>query len=377
MAGIYVHIPVCVRRCLYCSFYTVGARIFDADKFVTALEKEHMLRRAEINPDEVTTLYIGGGTPSLLDNDSFERLASITSYYPAITEFTIEVNPEDVTEKKAAVWKKSGVNRISMGVQSMSDRELCFIGRRHDADTVSRAMSMLKKYFSNISLDIIYGLPLQTPKTLEDSVTKIVEMNPTHVSAYSLSYEERTSLYQLRKEKRLEQASEEEYESMDELVRRLLKEYGYRQYEISNFAKEGYESRHNSAYWSGSPYLGLGPGAHSFDGIRCRKWGRQDYFKYLKLAETDIPTEYLKEIIEIEQLSETEIHEEYLLTRLRTVEGINIDDYIGRFGKKAFDSLLVKASRYLKTGVLLMDDKRLHIPAEHFIISDSIIVDLF
>lgn len=377
MAGIYIHVPVCTKRCLYCSFYTVGARIFDEDRFIEALGREYAVRRSEIDPAEVRTIYIGGGTPSLLSLDGFTRLASIREDFPNIEEFTIEVNPEDVTEEKALTWYESGVNRISMGVQSMDDRELTFIGRRHTAARVTEAMDILKGYFKNISLDLIYGLPLQNLDSLKRSIRRIIDLKPQHVSAYSLSYEERTAIYQLRKDNRLTPASEEEYEAMDKVVREMLAEGGYGQYEISNYAQPGYESKHNSSYWQGMPYLGLGPGTHSYDGMATRKWGITDLREYLKLTEAENVVAAVQDVLEIETLTSDEIHEEYLMTRLRTVAGIDLKDYASRFGHSKVDELLNKSSKFVENGKMIISDNHLRIPPAHFILSDNILVDLF
>ena len=274
---------------------------------------------------------------------------------------------------KAAVWRAAGVNRVSMGVQSLVDSELQTIGRRHTADAAVKAYGMLRKSFRNISLDLIFGLPGQTEDSLLHTVEGFLDMSPEHISAYSLMYEEQTALTRMRDSGAIAETPEVDSVEMFSMVSGMLADAGYEQYEISNYARDGYRSIHNSAYWHGLPYLGLGPGAHSYDGLRTRRANRPD-LKAWQGAESGFP--YTEEI-----LSDDEFREEYIMTRLRTREGISLDDFARSFGASERARLLRQARQFTAPAgsepLLSRTDSSLSLTKSGIMLSDEVISSLF
>ena len=321
------------------------------------------------------TLYIGGGTPSLIPLAEFRRLADgiigMTGGKPS--EFTIEVNPDDVTQEKAEAWRAAGVDRVSMGVQSLIDSELKFIGRRHDAATAIQAYGILRPLFDNISLDLMFGLPGQTMDSLRQTLDGLMQMRPEHVSAYSLMYEERTALTRLRDSGKIQEPDETLSVDMFRAICDTLEQNGYGHYEISNWALPGRESQHNSAYWHGVPYLGLGAGAHSYDGHRLRRSNLPDAGLYVSsLSDNSHSSHYTTEHLDSEAL-----REEMIMTRLRTRRGLDLDEYAERFGQSAHDSLMRRAAPIIARGLLTNNNRHLSLTRDGVMLSDDIITDLF
>lgn len=383
MAGIYIHIPFCIRKCIYCDFYSVGARCADWETYVDALLREASQRLC-INKEEVRTIYIGGGTPSLMPDVQFRKLVSglksiMNSGWDTILEFTIEVNPDDVSDQKAQTWCDCGVNRISMGVQSLNDSELKLIGRRHDAAKAKNAYQILRKYFDNISLDLIFGLPGQSVQSLEATVRGLIELRPEHISAYSLMYEERTALTRMRDAGMLQEADDVDSEKMFQLITSLLKESGYKRYEISNYALPGRESRHNSSYWRGDAYIGLGSGAHSYDGDRIRGANLSDFKSYINFWLHNKDDKNLIMPYEEEELSKDELREEMIMTSLRTSEGLDLEKFAVRFGVERKEELLKSAKKFINSTQpkLVVKDNRLILTEIGVMISDDIISSIF
>ena len=388
-AGIYVHIPYCARRCLYCDFYTEGVIRADWPAYVTALLTE-LRQRLDGQEGDILrdadryTLYIGGGTPSLIPLAEFQRLADgiigMTGGKPS--EFTIEVNPDDVTQEKAEAWRAVGVDRVSMGVQSLIDSELKFIGRRHDAATAIQAYGILRPLFDNISLDLMFGLPGQTMDSLRQTLDGLMQMRPEHISAYSLMYEERTALTRLRDSGKIQEADETLSVDMFRAICDTLQQNGYGHYEISNWALSGRESQHNSAYWQGVPYLGLGAGAHSYDGHRTRRSNLPDAPLYIsslsdlshssQSSHSSHSSHYTTEDLDSEAL-----REEMIMTRLRTRHGLDLAEYAERFGQSALDSLIRRAAPIIARGLLSDDHGHLALTRDGVMLSDDIITDLF
>ncbi|MDE6753047.1 MAG: radical SAM family heme chaperone HemW, partial [Muribaculaceae bacterium] len=357
-SGIYIHIPFCRKKCLYCDFFSAGSVNADWENLIDSLKREFLLRMDELTspPD---TLYIGGGTPSLIPKEYFEQLAEeiMTRYKDSIKEFTIEVNPDDVNEEMCRIWKKCGVTRISMGIQSFDDDELRKIGRRHDSAKAIEAYKILRRYFDNISIDLMFGLPGQTINSWEETIYSALRLKPQHLSAYTLMFEEKTPMTILRNTGRMSFPSDEENEEMWRRLSAILLKEGYIQYEISNYSKPGYESHHNGKYWNQSPYLGIGPSAHSYDGEKTRRSNPAELRKYLSFySDMNGATPFYREEI----LTEEELREEFILTRMRTRFGINFKEYRDRFGEKAL-SVLKQNIRQINRNLIILNEENIRV----------------
>lgn len=369
--GIYIHIPYCRKKCLYCDFFSGGSSIAKWGELSNAL-----LREIESRINELTfipkTLYIGGGTPSIMPTAIFSKLIlGIKKHIPAIEdieEFTIEVNPEDVTEYNLKLWKDTGVNRISMGIQSLDDDILRFLCRNHDSNTAIKAAELLSANFDNVNFDVMFGIPGQTIHSLEDTLSTLFRLNPSHLSAYSLMYEDNTAMTTMLKRGNFREVAEEVSIQMYELISETSESNGLRQYEISNYAVPGKESKHNSAYWDFSPYIGIGPSAHSYDGVSKRRANENNIKRYL--------TSGGKPAYYEETLNEEEKYEEYIMLRLRTREGINLTDMRSKFGEERVEGLKNKALRYAKSGNIKLSPDTLSLTKEGVMRADTVIVSL-
>lgn len=364
---LYIHIPFCRSKCLYCDFYSLPRVHTDWQAYLHALGEEAKRRRDEL-PEAPDTIYTGGGTPSLMPaGTAVELLREMKDIFgeSALRETTIEVNPDDVTEEYAARLIEGGYNRFSMGVQSFSDSCLRLMGRRHDARKALEAARILSTS-GNLSLDLIFGLPGQSMDQWERDVAMALELRPEHISCYSLMLEEGTALTRLVDAGRLRLPEEELSAAMYSHLCGALGAAGYEHYEISNFSLPGKRSAHNSGYWSGAPYLGLGPGAHSYDGKRRRTANPHDAEGYMNCVYTP----------EIETLSDEQLREEHIMLRLRTRGGLDIADYGKRFGATCRTALERAAAPLLKEGCLTMLKGKLSIPESHWLTSDRIIVEL-
>lgn len=326
MSGIYIHIPFCATRCIYCDFYSTTLRGKGAE-YAAALATEMDERRAFLKghkdkdgrwvcDDPLRTIYLGGGTPSQLGDATIrEILQAIEQRFDMrqVTEITMEANPDDIHEGQD--WGK--VNRVSMGVQSMVDSELQMLHRRHNAEQVRKAVETLRNAgINNISLDLMYGLPLQTMESWEYSIDELLKLQPQHISAYCLSVEEGTRLNTMVEKGELTPCDDETCNAMNALLRQKLHDAGFEQYEISNYARPGFYSRHNSSYWVQTPYLGLGPGAHSYDGKNLRCWNLPRVMEYLKGNRQE----------EHETLTDTDLYNERVMLGLRTAKGVTLSD---------------------------------------------------
>lgn len=376
--GLYVHVAYCRSKCIYCDFFSAGDRIADWRKYVDALCSEFRYRIEEL-AWPLRTIYFGGGTPSLLPEREFMRLcAFLKPFMETVEEFTIEVNPDDVSEDMLAVWKRGGVTRLSMGIQSFDDSVLRAIGRRHDGHTAVQAYRMARNVFDNISIDLMFGLPGQTLDMWRNDIHLALELRPEHISAYSLMYEEGTALTLLRDSGRLEEAPEELSEMMFRMLIEELSEAGYDHYEISNFALPGFRSRHNSSYWLQKPYIGLGPSAQSYDGDSVRKGNSADLRGYIRHwtsgnEDDGCSEEYL---METEHLTVGELKEEYVLTRMRMREGIPLRDFFDRFGEEACSTLIKNARSLAENGMVSLSDSNISLTENAILLSDAVILAL-
>ena len=373
--NLYLHIPFCASRCSYCDFYTQTGSKQRTD-FLSALLRELEERREELpRGEEVKHIYFGGGTPSQL---SIAELTTITqrihSLYPIAKggEVTIECNPDDITPSYAEGLALLPFNRVSMGVQSFHPDDLTFLNRRHSVEQVHEAVSSLRSVgITNLSLDLIYGLPRQTLERWEASIESFLALSVPHLSAYHLIYEEGTALTKLLEQGKVQAVSEEESLTFFQLLIDRLKAADYEHYEISNFALPGCHARHNTGYWQGDPYLGFGPSAHSYDGGRRRSFNVPSLTAYIKGMLSG------KRDYSLEILTDEELQHEYIMTRLRTQWGISLEAYQARFGEEARAKLLCLAEPFLSSGTLLRDGDLLRLTPEGIFVSDGIIASLF
>jgi putative oxygen-independent coproporphyrinogen III oxidase len=371
MAGIYVHIPFCKSRCIYCDFYSTTF-YKKQDQYVDALIKELQLRRDYLNNEPIETIYIGGGTPSLLSSSNITKLfrfLPIPFNGNKKGEITFECNPDDVTEELAENLLKVGVNRISMGAQSFSDARLKFLNRRHNSMQVSESVRLLRdKGIKNISIDLIFGFPNETLEEWIADIDKAIDLNVEHISAYSLMFEKGTPLYNMLKSGTIKEIDEDLSREMYYTLIDKLENAGYIHYEISNFARNGYKSVHNTNYWQETPYLGIGAGAHSYNKV-SRQWNIEDIIEYINSIEKGkIPAT-------MESIDKLTRYNDMITTSLRTRKGININscgeyqDYLIKNAKKHIDNaLLVEESGYIrlsKKGLFLSD----------YVMSDLIFID--
>ncbi len=369
MSGIYIHIPFCHSKCAYCDFYSMPARDYFS-AYIDAVIREWSFRKDEV-AEPIKTVYIGGGTPSILPMEELDRLLKEFAD-KSIDEFTIEVNPEDVSEELANYLShNSPVNRVSMGIQSLVDTELSVIGRRHSASKALMAVDTLRVAgIENISCDLIYGLPSQTIETWKYSLNKILTLKLPHLSCYLLSYEEGTRLHAMLTTGKVHEATESEAEAYYSYLCEAAALVGYEHYEISNFALPDKQSKHNSSYWDSTPYIGLGTAAHSFDG-KIRRYNPSNIKKYLDSykSATDSPF-YLTE-----DETESQRFNDYIITSLRTSKGIWVEECAKRFGVERSKKLLNKAMQYVNTEAMTLENDHLRISEGHWLISDRIMIN--
>lgn len=371
MSGVYIHIPFCRSRCIYCGFYsTTHAELRRA--YVDALCREMDLRRNYLQ-DNVRTVYLGGGTPSVLDGEELSRLFHyINKVYDVDpqAEVTIECNPDDVTPDFAALLSRLPVNRVSMGAQTFSDKRLKFLNRRHDAAEVGRAVALLRAAgIGNISLDLMFGFPGETLAEWESDIEKALLLDVEHISAYSLMYEEGTALYRMLEQNRVEEVDEEQSLAMYETLVNHLASAGYEHYEISNFARRGFRSRHNSSYWQRVPYIGLGASAHSFD-LRSRQWNVADVKTYIsEIGKGNVP-------MEREELDKTTMFNDIVTTAMRTCDGIDLDMISSDFGAAFHRQLLDNAQPHITSGLAEVKDGHLRLTRKGIFVSDMVMSDL-
>ncbi|MBO5866065.1 MAG: radical SAM family heme chaperone HemW [Bacteroidaceae bacterium] len=371
MAGIYIHIPFCKQRCLYCAFYSSTLHS-KQQEYCDALCREIIMRRNYII-GIIDTVYFGGGTPSTLTREQLQKiLGTIKENYrlSPSAEITIEANPDDLTPEYLATLRSLSFNRLSMGIQSFDDAQLKAIGRRHTAERARQAVKDARTAgFENISIDLMFALPSSTSAQWQESIKQAIELRPTHISAYNLTYEEETPLYRALQQGKIEAVDEEENLKQFEILIEQLAAAGYRHYEISNFALPGYESRHNSSYWHDIPYLGCGAAAHSYNG-ESRSWNISDIKTYIEGINNGVP------FSEVEQLTTAEQYNDAILTRLRTADGVPSDWMRKKFGDKLTDYMLRNAAPHIAAGRLKEDNGILSLTREGLFISDAIIRDL-
>jgi oxygen-independent coproporphyrinogen III oxidase len=335
MAGIYIHIPFCRKACNYCNFHFSTSTKLQKD-FTDALLKEISLQKNYLF-EHVATVYFGGGTPSILpseDIDSILKKLKDTFQVDVDAEITLEANPDDITATKLAEWKAIGINRLSIGIQSFFEEDLRWMNRAHNAKQAVECIELAQQSgFDNLTIDLIYGTPSLTDEHWKYNVQKAIELNIPHLSCYALTVEPRTALEKMIEQKKIENVNTEKQARHFEMLMQWIQLAGYEHYEISNFAKPGFKSKHNSSYWQGKSYLGLGPSAHSFNGS-SRQWNVANNALYIQsLNKGAVP-------FEIEVLTKEQQLNEYIMTSLRTMEGLSLKKVTDEFGEPATEKLL-------------------------------------
>lgn len=371
MSGIYIHIPFCRSRCIYCGFYSTTLMSL-RQRYVEALCREMDLRCGYVE-GKVETVYLGGGTPSQLDMQS---LSSLFQYIYKVysvdsqAEVTMECNPDDITADFADFLSRMPVNRVSMGAQTFSDSRLRFLNRRHNAADVSRAVALLRRAgIRNISIDLMFGFPEETLDEWRADIEEALRLDVEHISAYSLMYEEGTPLGRMLEQGKVLEVDDELSLAMYDELADTLKRAGYEHYEISNFARPGFRSRHNSSYWRQIPYIGIGAAAHSFDGT-SRQWNVDNVEAYIgSISRGEIPAER-------EQLDRQSMLDDIITTALRTCEGIDLGMIESRFGEKYRRMLTDASRRHIEGGFAEISDNHLRLTQKGIYISDSIMSDL-
>lgn len=369
MATLYFHIPFCKRICSYCDFYKVGA-VELLPRVVEMMHRELDERQDYLHSKSLTSIYFGGGTPSLLNPEDIEELIAHARRLfdcSAVDEITIEANPDDLTDEYVKRLSMTSVNRVSLGVQSFDDRVLCFMNRRHSAEDAERAVERLRGVgIVNLSIDIIFGVAGFGEEHLMESLRRAIALDVGHISAYHLTIEERTRLGLLMRKGEYVPISEERSEEEFLAVHSALVGAGYDHYEVSNFAKRGCRAKHNSAYWSGVEYLGIGAGAHSFSRDN-RTWCVSTAKEYSEGCFH----------FEDEVLSQQDHINEYVMIQLRTSNGVDLEFVAERYGEGEAQRLLRSAKPWLESGAVRQAANRLVIPSDKFLLSDAVIESLF
>ena len=372
--GIYIHIPFCKSRCIYCGFYSTTNKELK-ERYVDALIREIHMRKDDfarlgtsLSPSSTSTVYFGGGTPSSLSVCDIERIVGAleSTFNGTPSEVTLEMNPDDVTKNYIKAVRQMGINRISMGIQTFDDSRLQFIRRRHNASQAEKAvMTIREEGIHNVSIDLMFGFPNQAMDEWVTDIDKAIALHPTHISAYSLMYEEGTPLFRMLQKGEINQIDDETSLAMyTELINRLTAN-GYEHYEISNFAMPGYRSVHNSSYWHDTPYLGFGAAAHSYN-KDTRSWNIPDLKKYIESIESGVlPSE--SEVIDADTH-----YNDLITTALRTREGLNLDDLPQKYREYA----LVNARKSISEHLLEATDSHIRLTREGLFVSDMVMSEL-
>ena len=377
MAGIYIHIPFCKQACHYCNFHFSTSLQFK-DELITALIKEIQISSTKVGDsvekEVCETIYFGGGTPSIVSiTDLTMILEAIATKFEINkdAEITLEANPDDITAEKLQLWKKAGINRLSVGIQSFLDPELIWMNRAHSAADSIRCIDEIKDAgFFDYSIDLIYGSPLLSNQDWASTIDTVIEKNIPHISCYALTVEPKTALDKMIAQNKKEPVDTERQAEQFLLVMNKMEQAGYEHYEISNFSKPGMRSKHNSSYWQGKKYYGFGPAAHSYDG-KIRKWNVANNALYIQsLKKNCIPSEE-------ELLTATQSLNEYIMTSLRTMEGIDLEKMSPLFGINAVNQLLQSSEKYIQSKKLIQINSSLILTKEGKLFADGIAADLF
>jgi oxygen-independent coproporphyrinogen-3 oxidase len=376
MAGIYIHIPFCRQACYYCNFhFSTSKKSLPA--MISAIQREAVIRKEYINHSEIVeTIYFGGGTPSICPSEDINNIIDTLIELHQVNstaEITLEANPDDINPQKLIEWQDAGVNRLSIGIQSFVENDLKWMNRAHTVEQGFQSIQLAQQQgFKNITIDLIYGTPTLTDQQWEQNVQTAIALNIPHLSCYALTVESKTALAKMIDLNKKEKVDTEKQARQFELLMDWLKKAGYEHYEISNFAKPGYRSRHNSSYWQNKQYLGLGPSAHSFNGA-SRQWNISNNALYINSLEEGVVP------FELENLTPTQQVNEYIMTSLRTLEGISIAEIFKRVGPEKTDNMINTAKRWILTGHIEKSnsEKFIQLTSKGKLFADRIASDLF
>ncbi|WP_343696479.1 radical SAM family heme chaperone HemW [Flavobacterium sp.] len=378
MSGIYIHIPFCKQACHYCDFH-FSTSMKKKDEMVLALAKEIGMRKNELldsarsDNEIVETIYFGGGTPSVLTNDEINFLISevYKNYIVAENpEITLEANPDDLSAERIFELSKSPINRLSIGIQSFYEEDLKMMNRAHNSAEAKKCLEEATKYFDNISLDLIYGIPGMSDEMWRNNVQTALDFGVPHISSYALTVEPKTALSKLIQTGKIAEPQDEVASNHFMILVEMLQKNGFIHYELSNFGKENYFSKNNSAYWLGKKYIGIGPSAHSYDGEK-RGWNIANNSLYLKAIQNDeLP-------IETEILTISDRYNEYIMTGLRTIWGVSLERIENEFGSEYLNYLLEQSQKFLNDDLLSIENNILKPTPKGKFLTDGIASDLF
>jgi oxygen-independent coproporphyrinogen III oxidase len=378
LAGIYIHIPFCKQACYYCNFH-FSTSLNLKDEIISALVKEinlssYYLLNDKSETEIIETIYFGGGTPSLLNNDDIKILLSVIRDNYTISEraeITIEANPDDINKEKLSGWKAAGINRLSIGIQSFKEKDLQWMNRIHHTTQAFESILLAKDAgFNNFSVDLIYGTPGLTDQEWKINVEKVIDSGAPHIACYALTVEPNTALQKMIALKKKTNIDTDQQASQFLLLMKWLKEAGYEHYEISNFAKPGYRSRHNSSYWQGKKYIGIGPSAHSYNGI-SRRWNVANNTLYIQSIKNNIIP------FEEEELTNVDRINEYIMTSLRTMEGVDLKIIEENFSLQERKRIENDVTNYINKKMIIYKNEKLVLSDEGKLFADGIAADLF
>ena len=379
MSGIYIHIPFCKQACHYCDFH-FSTSMKKKDEMVLALAKEISMRKNEFNlldsaqsDNQIETIYFGGGTPSVLSNEEINFLiAEVYKNYNVVEnpEITLEANPDDLSSERIFELSKSPINRLSIGIQSFYEDDLKMMNRAHNSAEAINCLKEATKYFDNISLDLIYGIPGMSDEMWKQNIETALSFGIPHISSYALTVEPKTALKKLIDAGKIAEPQDEAALNHFMILVETLQKNGFIHYELSNFGKENYFSKNNSAYWLGKKYIGIGPSAHSYDGIK-RGWNIANNSLYLKAIQNDeLP-------IETEVLTVSDRYNEYIMTGLRTIWGVSLERIENEFGLEYLNYLEKKSQKFLNDDLLSIENNILKPTPKGKFLTDGIASDLF
>lgn len=372
MPGIYIHIPFCKQACFYCDFH-FSTSTKKKSEMIEAIQQELIMRKNEILNEPVETIYFGGGTPSLLSVEEINAIIkAIFLHFEVVEnpEITLEANPDDLSLSKIQMLASTKINRLSIGVQSFYEEDLRMMNRAHNAEEALQCLQWAKEYFSNISIDLIYGVPEMSDERWQSNIQKALDLNVPHISSYALTVEPNTAFDHFIKKGIMQAPDDDVAQNHFHILVDMLENEGFVHYEISNFGREGWFSKNNTAYWQGKKYLGVGPSAHSFDG-QNRSWNVKNNALYIqKIIDGHLPSES-------ETLTRTDLYNEYVMTGLRTIWGVSLLKISYDFGKMYLEYFLKQAKPYLEEHLLFEDDQIIRTTKKGKFLSDGIASDLF